>query len=86
MYITSDGVLVCMHDLTYDRTTTGHGTVASQPSSVLSTIGILQPQLGPRWVRTPLPVVPRLADVLLSFQGRHRHLPGSPRTTPPTSR
>lgn len=68
--MTSDGVLICMHDLTYDRTTTGHGLVATQPSSVLSSIGIRQPQLGPFWVRPPLPVVPRLVDVLREFGGR----------------
>jgi len=68
--ITSDGVLVCMHDLSYDRTTTGHGLVSAQPSSVLSGTGILQPQLGPVWTRSPLPRVPLLEDVLTTFGHR----------------
>ena len=68
--MTSDGVLVCIHDLTYDRTTTGKGLVAKQPSSVLSRIGIRQPQLGPAWVQEPLPEVPRLETVLKEFGGK----------------
>jgi glycerophosphoryl diester phosphodiesterase len=68
--MTSDGVLVCLHDLTYDRTTTGKGLVAKQPSSVLSTIGVRQPQLGPAWVQSPLPAVPRLETVLTEFGGK----------------
>lgn len=67
--ITSDGVLVCMHDLTYDRTTNRRGRVAAQPSSVLFETRIVQPQLGPRWAAPPLPVVPRLDDVLHEFGG-----------------
>lgn len=66
---TSDGVLVCMHDSTYDRTTDLRGKLSSQPSSVLEHAGVLQPQLGPAWTRPPLPVVPRLEDVLTEFGG-----------------
>jgi glycerophosphoryl diester phosphodiesterase len=68
--MTSDGVLVCIHDVSYDRTTTGKGLVADQPSSVLAGIGIRQPQLGPVWVRQPLPEVPRLEKVLTEFGGK----------------
>ena len=68
--MTSDGVLVCLHDLSYDRTTTGKGLVAAQPSSVLSGIGVRQPQLGPAWTRSPLPAVPRLETVLTEFGGK----------------
>ncbi len=68
--MTSDGVLICLHDLSYDRTTTGKGLVAAQPSSVLSTIGVRQPQLGPAWVQAPLPEVPRLETVLTEFGGK----------------
>lgn len=68
--MTSDGVLICMHDLSYDRTTTGKGLVAGQPSSVLSRIRIRQPQLGPTWVRSPLPSVPLLETVLTEFGGK----------------
>jgi glycerophosphoryl diester phosphodiesterase len=68
--MTSDGVLICMHDLSYDRTTTGRGFVADQPSSVLAGIGIRQPQLGPAWVQKPLPRVPRLEQVLAEFGGK----------------
>lgn len=67
--MTSDGVLICLHDLSYDRTTTGKGFVAVQPSSVLSKISIRQPQLGPVWVQSP-PEVPRLETVLTEFGGK----------------
>lgn len=68
--MTSDGVLICMHDLTYDRTTTGKGVIAQQSSDVLATIGIREPQLGPAWVQQPLPEVPRLEAVLSEFGGK----------------
>lgn len=68
--MTQDGVLICMHDLSYDRTTTGTGFVADQLSSVLATIRIRQPQLGPAWVQNPLPEVPRLETVLKEFGGK----------------
>ncbi len=68
--MTSDGVLICMHDLTYDRTTTGKGVIALESSGVLDHIGIWQPQLGPAWVQDPLPEVPRLEAVLAEFGGK----------------
>ncbi|UQX89369.1 hypothetical protein M6D93_05030 [Jatrophihabitans telluris] len=64
---TSDGVLVCMHDLTYDRTTNWTGQIHDQPSSVLSRIGIRQPQLGARWLAEPLPAVPLFSEVLKRY-------------------
>ena len=66
--ITSDGVLICMHDPTYDRTTTGTGTIIDQPSSVLDSIRIWQPRLGRGWTDNP-PRVPLFEDVLRSFGG-----------------
>jgi len=62
--MTSDGQLICLHDLTYERTTTGSGPVAAQPASVLSDVRLWAPQLGPAWVRDPLPRVPRLEQAL----------------------
>jgi len=62
--MTSDGQLICLHDLTYDRTTTGSGPVAAQPASVLADIRLWAPQLGPAWTRDPLPQVPRLEQAL----------------------
>jgi glycerophosphoryl diester phosphodiesterase len=67
---TADGVLICMHDLTYDRTTTGKGVIHEQPSTVLTRLGVSQPQLGPKWSRAPLTPVPRLDDVLQRIGGR----------------
>jgi glycerophosphoryl diester phosphodiesterase len=66
---TSDGVLICMHDLTYDRTTTGTGAIHAQPATVLNRIGVRQPQLGPAWMRSPLPRVPRLDEALSRYGG-----------------
>ncbi len=67
---TSDGLLICMHDLTYDRTTNTTGIIHDIPSSALSRIGVLQPQLGPAWTKKPLPQVPTLEDVFKRFGGR----------------
>jgi glycerophosphoryl diester phosphodiesterase len=67
---TSDGVLICMHDLTYDRTTTITGVINDLPSSVLRTARVRQPQLGPFWTTPPLPRIPLLDDVLARFGGR----------------
>lgn len=67
---TADGVLICMHDLTYDRTTTGKGLIHAQPSSVLTGIGVTQPQLGPKWSSAPLTPIPLLDDILTRIGGR----------------
>ena len=64
---TSDGVLVCMHDLTLDRTTTGSGAVNAHTWDQLTKLSVAEPQLGPAWAHTP---IPRLADVLDAFGGR----------------
>lgn len=61
---TSDGVLICQHDLTYDRTTNLKGRVASQPSSVLVNGRVTVPRLGPRWQGDGAPRIARLDDVL----------------------
>lgn len=66
---TSDGVLVCMHDLTYDRTTNTKGVINELPASVLDSIGVYQPQLGPAWTAEPLPRVPLLSDVFSKLGG-----------------
>ncbi len=44
--MTSDGFLVCMHDPTYDRTTTAKGQIAAQPSTILRSVRLSAPQLG----------------------------------------
>lgn len=67
---TSDGVLICMHDLTYNRTTDATGVIHDMPSSALRKIGIRIPQLGPAWTREPLPKVPLLEEALKRFGGR----------------
>ena len=68
--MTSDRRLICIHDPTYGRTTTLRGPVAGLPSTVLRTAAIRQPQLGPAWVRPPLPRIPSLAEVLSVLGGR----------------
>jgi len=64
---TSDGVLVCMHDLTLDRTTTGSGAVNEHTWAQLTKLSVAEPQLGPAWAHTP---IPRFTDVLDAFGGR----------------
>ncbi|SDO31802.1 Glycerophosphoryl diester phosphodiesterase family protein [Nakamurella panacisegetis] len=68
--MTSDGTLICMHDATYDRTTTLSGTVASLPSTVLRGGRLDVPQLGPAWAAEPVPRVPYLLDVLRELGGK----------------
>lgn len=67
--MTSDGMLICMHDLTYDRTTTIAGTISALPSTVLRGARLKVPQLGPAWALEPVPQVPRLLDVLRELGG-----------------
>jgi glycerophosphoryl diester phosphodiesterase len=67
--MTSDGVLICLHDFAYDRTTTATGLVRAQPSSVLDTTRIWQPWLGASWTVDP-PRIPLFEDVLRTFGGR----------------
>ncbi|MET3805250.1 glycerophosphoryl diester phosphodiesterase [Nakamurella sp. UYEF19] len=68
--MTSDGVLVCMHDPTYDRTTTAKGIISALPSTVLRGIRLSLPQLGPAWAADPTVQVPLLEDVLRAVGGR----------------
>jgi glycerophosphoryl diester phosphodiesterase len=68
--VTSDGVLICLHDKTYDRTTNAQGATAAQPSTILRSIAIVQPELGPAWATEPLPRVPLLDEVFRTFGGR----------------
>src|SRR5690349_15726812 len=65
--MTSDGVLICMHDLTYDRTTNISGVVSQLPSTVLKNTRVTIPQLGPAWMTAPLPRVPLFEHVLQAF-------------------
>ncbi|MBK7722533.1 MAG: glycerophosphodiester phosphodiesterase family protein [Austwickia sp.] len=62
--LTKDDVLICMHDLTYDRTTNLRGRVRDQPSSVLETGRVDIPRLGPRWSGDRRPRIPTLEQVL----------------------
>ncbi len=67
---TSDGVLLCQHDLTYDRTTDLTGLVSAQPSSVLANGRVDIPRLGPRWQGEGRPRISLLDDVLRQVGGR----------------
>lgn len=67
--MTSDGVLICMHDATYDRTTNLTGRVNDQPSSVLADGRIVLPRLGEYWTRNA-PRIPLFEDVLRTFGNR----------------
>lgn len=67
---TSDGVLICQHDLSYNRTTNLKGPVATQTSSVLVDARVTVPRLGPRWNGGNAPSVARLNDVLRRIGGK----------------
>jgi len=68
--VTSDGVLVCLHDLTLNRTTGAEGLVSDHAYATIATTGIEAPQLGPGWLVPPLPGIPKLEDVLDLVDGR----------------
>jgi glycerophosphoryl diester phosphodiesterase len=68
--MTADGVLICQHDLRYDRTTTITGKAANIPSTVLRSARLSAPWLGPAWATEPLPRLALLEEVLRVFGGR----------------
>ncbi len=68
--MTADGVLVCLHDLTLNRTTAQAGLVADHTYATVAAAAIEAPQLGPGWLAPPLPTIPRLEDVLNLAEGR----------------
>ena len=49
----SDDVLICHHDLTFDRTTNLKGKVSDFSSAVLTDARVDIPRLGPRWQGRP---------------------------------
>lgn len=60
--LTSDGVLVAMHDATVDRTTTGRGNVSHFTLAGIKTLAVdASDWFGPRW---PDLAVPTFSDVL----------------------
>lgn len=67
--ITSDGVLVCLHDLTLDRTTNLTGQLRSISYAELQQGWLQVPRLGPRWELNKTRV-PLFEDVLRKFGGR----------------
>lgn len=67
--ITADGVLVCLHDKTLDRTTNLTGRLRDTTFAQLRAGWVDVPRLGPRWQRAKLQV-PLFEDVLKRFGGR----------------
>jgi glycerophosphoryl diester phosphodiesterase len=67
--ITSDGVLVCMHDLTLERTTNLTGNLRSVSYAQLQEAWLQVPRLGPHWDLNKTRI-PLFEDVLRKFGGR----------------
>ncbi|WP_256793615.1 glycerophosphodiester phosphodiesterase [Terrabacter sp. Ter38] len=67
---TLDGVLVCQHDLTLDRTTDLSGTISKLPWSQVQNARLQVPRLGPRWSGERAPRLSRLEDVLAKVGSR----------------
>ncbi|GAA1599655.1 hypothetical protein GCM10009789_62190 [Kribbella sancticallisti] len=67
--ITSDDVLVCMHDLTLERTTNLTGDLRTVSYAQLKEAWLEVPRLGPRW-EIDKTRVPLFEDVLRKFGGR----------------
>jgi glycerophosphoryl diester phosphodiesterase len=67
--ITADNVLVCMHDLTLDRTTNLTGNLRAVNYAQLEQGWLEVPRLGPRWLQAKVKV-PLFEDVLRKFGGR----------------
>jgi glycerophosphoryl diester phosphodiesterase len=66
--ITSDGVLVCLHDLTLQRTTNLAGRLRDSAAADVAKGWIDIPRLGPHWMAKAR--VPLFEDVLRRFGGR----------------
>ncbi|WBQ03313.1 glycerophosphodiester phosphodiesterase [Kribbella sp. CA-293567] len=67
--ITADNVLVCLHDLTLDRTTNLKGNLRTTTYTALAAGWLEVPRLGPRWTQAKVRV-PLFEDVLRKFGGR----------------
>ncbi|MEV8372943.1 glycerophosphodiester phosphodiesterase family protein [Kribbella sp. NPDC056861] len=67
--ITSDNVLVCLHDQTLERTTNLKGELGNTTYAELSEGWLEVPRLGPHWAQAKLKV-PLFEDVLRKFGGR----------------
>jgi glycerophosphoryl diester phosphodiesterase len=67
--ITSDNVLVCLHDQTLDRTTSLTGNLRTTPYADVANGWLDVPRLGPRWALTKVKV-PLFEDVLRKYGGR----------------
>ncbi len=67
--ITSDNVLVCLHDLTLDRTTNLKGELRTTTYDQLAKGWLEVPRLGPRWDQAKVRV-PLFEDVLRKYGGR----------------
>lgn len=66
--LTADGVPVCLHDATLDRTTTGRGPLAAQPAAAVARLDATVRWRGrPRYAPEP---PPPLAAVLAAIAGR----------------
>lgn len=61
---TKDGVLLCQHDLTFERTTTLTGKVSDTPLTTVMDGRVDIPRLGPRWQGSGAPRIALLKDVL----------------------
>ena len=68
IYVSSDGVLVVMHDSTIDRTTNGSGNVESMPVSVLQKY-VIDGEAG-----KPTQPIPTLEDYFKEFKGKDMQL------------
>lgn len=68
--ISSDGVLVCHHDLTLDRTTTLTGRVDEHPIAAIDKGRVDLPRLGPYWQGARRPQIPHLDRVLEAVGGK----------------
>ena len=66
--ITSDNVLVCLHDLTLDRTTTLTGNLRTTTYDAVRDGWLDIPRLGPAWQNKAK--IPLFEDVLRTFGGR----------------
>lgn len=67
--ITADNVLVCLHDLTLDRTTNLTGNLRTTTYAQLAKGWLEVPRLGPRWELAKIRV-PLFEDVLRKYGGR----------------
>jgi glycerophosphoryl diester phosphodiesterase len=67
LHLSSDGVFVCIHDATVDRTTDGHGPVAAMPLAEIKALSAAHGH--PQFVEERVPTLSELVEIIPQDMG-----------------